>query len=107
MLKTLRILVGVVALALILAAASLAVHDCPIAPFTYENCIWLQVRDWLLLPQSKFLRGLTLELVGLSLLAAVFLTIRYVFPTRRALAAISGPRHSDKANVPSSPPNAP
>jgi len=107
MLKTLRTVAGVLALALILAAASLAVRDCRVASFTYENCIWLQVRDALHLPQSKFLRGLTLELVGLSLLAGVFLTIRYVFPTRRAHAAVSGPPHSDKANVPSSPPDAP
>ena len=105
MLKTLRILAGILALALILAAASRAVRDCPVAPLTYENCIWLQVRDRLDLPQSKFLRGLTLELVGLSLLAGVFLSIRYVFPTRSAHRFDSGPSSSDKAKASAGPPN--
>ena len=105
MLKALRTLAGVLALALILAAASLAVRDCPVAPFTYENCIWLQVRDALHLAQSKFLRGLTLELVGLSLLAGVFLTIRYVFPTRRAHRFDSGPSPSDRTKASANPPN--
>jgi len=84
MLKTLRIVAGVLTLALILAASSRAVRDCPIGPFTYENCIWLEVRDALHLPQSKFLRGLTLELIGVCLLAGVLLTVRYIFPTRKA-----------------------
>jgi hypothetical protein len=104
MLKTLRILAGVLALALILAAGSGAVRDCPVGPFTYENCIWLQVRDALHLPQSKFLRGLTLELVGLTLLVGVFLTIRYVFPARRTHRADPDPNLSDKARVASNSP---
>jgi hypothetical protein len=104
MFKTIRILVGVVALAPILAAASLAVRDCQIAPFTYENCVWLQVRDWLGLPQSKFLRGLTLELVGLSLLAGLILTIRYVFPARRTQGFGPDASLTDKTKV---TPNAP
>jgi hypothetical protein len=104
MLKTLRILVGVVALAVILAAASLAVRDCQIAPFTYENCIWLQVRDWLGLPQSKFLRGLTLELVGVSLLAGLILTIRYVFPARRTQGSGPDAGLTDKAIAAPNPP---
>jgi hypothetical protein len=105
MLKALRILAGALAIALILAAASHAVRDCTVAPFIYENCIWLQVRDQLHLPQSKFLRGLTLELVGLALLVGVFLTIRYVFPTRRAHRVDSGPSLPDKANISSNPSN--
>jgi hypothetical protein len=105
MLKALRIPAGVHAIALILAAASRAVRDCTVAPFVYENCIWLQVRDRLHLPQSKFLRGLTLELVGLALLAGVLLTIRYVFPTRKAHGVDTGPSRPDKANVSSNPPN--
>ena len=84
MLKALRILAGSFAIALILAAASRAIRDCQVFPFVYENCIWLQVRDRLHLPQSKTLRGLTLEFVGLSLLAGLLLTIRYVFPSHRS-----------------------
>jgi hypothetical protein len=107
MLKILRILAGVLALGLILAAASLAVRDCPIGPFTYENCIWLQVRDELNLPQSKILRGLTLEVIGLCLLAGVLLTVRYVFPPRRKQASDAEGALPDKADIPSNPPHCP
>jgi hypothetical protein len=107
MLKALRILAGVLALAFILAVASRVVRDCPVGPFTYENCIWLQVRDALRLPQSKVLRGLTLELIGFCLLAGVLLTIRYVFPSRRTQASDAGGGLPDKAEVTSNPPHWP
>jgi hypothetical protein len=107
MLKTLRILAGALALALILAAGSYAVRDCPVGPFTYENCIWLQVRGFLHLEQSKFLRGLTLEVIGLCLLAGVFLTIRYIFPARRTHASDADPSLVGKAEVVSDPPPSP
>lgn len=107
MLKILRILAGVFALAIILGVAARAVRDCPIGPFTYENCIWLQVRGELNLPQSKILRGVTLEAVGLCLLAGVLLTIRYVFPARRKQASDAQGALPDKAEVPSNPPHSP
>ncbi len=107
MLKILRILAGVFALAIILGVATCAVRDCPIGPFTYENCIWLQVRDELNLPQSKILRGLTLEVVGLCLLAGVLLTIRYVFPARRKQSSDAQGALPDKAEVPSNPSHSP
>ena len=75
---------GIAALAVILALASRAVRDCTVAPYVYENCLWLAVRDALLLPQSKLLRAAALETVGLALLAGVYLAGRYVFPRRRS-----------------------
>lgn len=75
---------GIAALAVILALASRAVRDCTVAPYVYENCLWIGVRDTLHLPQSKLLRAAALEAVGLALLAGVYLTGRYVFPRRRS-----------------------
>lgn len=65
---------------LLFYAATQAVQDCPTGLFVYENCLWLWVRDLLGLPQSKLARALTLELVGLALLAGFYGTLRYVFP---------------------------
>jgi hypothetical protein len=106
MIRTLRIFAGILAIALILAAASRAVRDCPVAPFVYENCIWLQVRDALHLQQSKVLRGVTLELIGLFLLAGVLLTIRYIFPARNVTRNDPGPRSAENPNRSSGPPHA-
>ena len=83
MMRALRIVLGVVAIATFLGVASWAVRDCPIGPYLYENCIWLSVRDQFHLPQSKLLRAGVLHLTGLSLLAGIYLTCRYVFPRRR------------------------
>jgi len=79
-----RVVAGVAALAVILALASRAVRDCTVAPYVYENCLWISVRDALHLPQSKLLRAAALETVGLALLAGVYLAGRYVFPRRRS-----------------------
>lgn len=84
MLKAFRILAGIVAVAGILAAASWAVRDCTVAPYIYENCLWLWVKEGLGLPQSKFLRAAVLECLGLALLAGLFLVVRYVFPRPRS-----------------------
>jgi hypothetical protein len=77
-----RVVAGIASLAIILALASRAVRDCTVAPYVYENCLWIGVRDTLHLPQSKLLRAAALEIVGLSLLAGVYLVCRHVFPRR-------------------------
>jgi hypothetical protein len=84
MLKVFRILVGAGLVSLILYAASRAVRDCPAGPYVYDNCLWLWLRDALGLPQSKPLRVVALEFVGLGLLAGLYLTARFVFPIGRA-----------------------
>ncbi len=91
MVRTIRILATIALTALLLAVAQWAVRDCPVAPLVYENCIWLAARDWLHIPQNKFLRAVVLELVGLTLAAGLYLTWRWAFPHRsrnenRALA---------------------
>ncbi len=80
--KLLRILAGVGIFVAVLALAAEAVRDCEVSLLLYENCFWLNVRDAFGLPQSKLLRGLVLQLVGLSLLGAVYFTWKYVLPPR-------------------------
>jgi hypothetical protein len=83
MMKAVRILLGIAVVGLLLGVASWAVRDCPVAPYVYENCIWLSVRDQFHLPQSKLLRAAVLEVIGLSLLGGMYLTWRCVFPRSR------------------------
>jgi len=85
MLKALRILAGVVVVGLILYIASRAVRDCPAGSYVYDNCLWLWLRERLHLPQSKLLRGVVLEVVGLALLAGLYMTVRLIlWPARIA-----------------------
>jgi hypothetical protein len=74
----------VVLLGLALHAADLATRDCRLAPYVYDDCLWLGLRAHLGLPAGKFLRMAALECVGLALAFALYLTFRYVFPFRRA-----------------------
>ena len=79
MLRTLRIVVGVLIIGLLLAGAQLATRDCTAGLFRYDNCLWLAASEHLGLPlQSKGLRVVVLEGVGLSLLAGLYLTYRLV-----------------------------
>jgi hypothetical protein len=102
--KALRILAGVVVIGLIFYAASRAVRDCLARPYIYENCLWLWLRDGLHLPQSKLLRAVVLEVVGLALLAGLYITVRFLlWPARIAQTIGSdGParRSPDSASVP-------
>jgi hypothetical protein len=88
MLKALRILAGVVAVGLILYTASRAVRDCPAGPYIYDNCLWLWLREGLRLPQSKLLRAVVLEVVGLALLAGLYMTARFLLWPARTGPAI-------------------
>lgn len=82
MLKALRVLVGVILISLLLYAANRAVMDCRAGPYRYDNCLWLRVRDRFGLPQTTFLRMVTLECVGVAILAGLYFTVRFVFPRR-------------------------
>jgi hypothetical protein len=76
----LRIVAGIFIIALLLYAASRTTRDCTIGLYVFDLCSWVWLREQLGLPASKFLRAVFLELVGLTLTAGIFLTIRFVFP---------------------------
>ena len=82
MLKATRIFAGFLLTALLLFAATQAVRDCTVGLYVYDNCLWLRLQEQLGLPQGKLWRAVVLELVGLALLAGLYLTVRYVFPVR-------------------------
>jgi len=77
---TLRIIVGIFIIALFLFAAKRTTRDCTVGVYVYDICAWVWVREQLGLPASKFLRAVFLELVGLTLAAGIFVTIRFVLP---------------------------
>jgi hypothetical protein len=80
----LRIVAGIFIIALLLYAASRTTRDCTVGLYVFDICSWVWLREQLGLPASKFLRAVFLELVGLTLTAGFFLTIRFVFPFWRA-----------------------
>lgn len=83
MLRALRIVVGSLLTGLLLHAAGLAVRDCSAGALTLDNCLWLWLRERLGLPASKLGRAVALEIVGLALLAGLYFTVRYVFPSKK------------------------
>lgn len=100
MLKPFRIFAGLLLTGLLLYAASQAAGDCKTGLHLHDNCMWLWLREQLPLPASKLLRAAVLELVGLVLLAGLYLTGRYVFPpwTREE----SSPHNAQQETLPNS-----
>jgi hypothetical protein len=82
--KSLRIILGVVVVGLVLHAADLATRDCRLAPYVYDDCMWIKLRTHFGLPASRFLRMSVLECVGVFLALVLYLTFRYVIPFRQA-----------------------
>jgi hypothetical protein len=80
--KALRIVVGVVVVGLALHAADLATRDCRLAPYVYDDCMWIWLRSHLGLPASRFLRMAVLECVGIALALILYLTFCLMFPFR-------------------------
>jgi hypothetical protein len=78
--KALRVILGFIIVGLVLHAADLATRDCRIAPYVYDDCMWIKIRTHLGLPASRFLRMGVLECVGIFLAFVLYLTFRYVFP---------------------------
>ena len=84
--NALRIIVGVLIIALLLHVASRMTRDCTVGLYVFDICSWVWVREQLGLPANKFLRAVFLEITGITLSAGIYLTIRLVFPfwkTRR------------------------
>jgi len=77
--RILRIIFGVAIVGLVLHAADLATRDCRIAPYVYDDCMWIGLRAHLGLPASRFLRMAVLECVGIILALVLYLTFRHVF----------------------------
>ena len=87
--KALRIILGVAVVGLVLHAADLATRDCRVAPYVYDDCMWIGLRARLGLPASRFLRMAVLECVGIVLALVLYLTFRYVFPFRKVTPVTS------------------
>jgi hypothetical protein len=98
--KALRIIFGIVIVAVVLHAADLATRDCRLAPYVYDDCMWVWLRTHLGLPASKFLRMAALECVGLVLAFILYLTFRWVFPWRKPVPAVSEPPPSLTSEAP-------
>jgi hypothetical protein len=75
-----RIAAGLLIIGLLLHAAGRTTRDCTVGLYVYDICSWVWLRELLGLPASKFLRAAFLEIVGLTLLAGIGLTLRFVFP---------------------------
>ena len=83
--KALRSILGVAIVGLVLHAADLATRDCRVAPYVYDDCMWMALRTHLGLPASRFLRMAVLQCVGIVLAVVLYLTFRYVFPWKRKI----------------------
>ena len=98
--KIARIILGIVVVALVLQVANLATRDCRIAPYVYDDCMWIWVRTQLGLPASRFLRMAVLECVGITLAVVLYFTFRFMCP-RRKTTPVSGDSSSlDSPQVP-------
>jgi hypothetical protein len=95
--RALRIIFGVAVVGLVLHMADLATRDCRLAPYVYDDCMWVGLRKLLGLPASRFLRMGVLEAVGIVLALTSYLTIQYVFPCRKATPNLP---HSPPAPLP-------
>ncbi len=98
--KAARIILGTAIVGLVLYAAQLATRDCTVGLYVYDNCMWVQVRTYLGLPASRFLRMAVLESVGIALALILYLTCRYVFVFQWAK-----PQDSTQAGAPEHPAN--
>jgi hypothetical protein len=81
--KVFRIIIGATIVGVVLYAADLATRDCRLAPYVYDDCMWVWLRTHLGLPASRLLRMVVLETVGTALVVVLYFTFRYIFPFRR------------------------
>jgi hypothetical protein len=86
--KALRVILGIGIVGLVLRGADLATRDCRLAPYVYDDCMWVNIRRHLGLPASRFLRMGVLECVGIGLALILYLTFRYVFPVGKTVSPV-------------------
>lgn len=101
--KAVRIILGIVVVGVVLHLADLATRDCRVAPYVYDDCMWMSLRTHLGLPANRFLRMAALECVGIILALVLYLTARYLLPFRRSTRP--GPDASSRAPQPDGPPS--
>ncbi len=85
--RVLRIGLVAVIVGLVLHAADLATRDCRIAPYLYDDCMWMAVRTRLGLPANRFLRIAALECVGIFLASVLYLAFRFAWPRGKRMDA--------------------
>ncbi len=81
--KTIRIIIGIVAAGVVLHLADLATRDCRVAPYVYDDCMWMGLRARLGLPANRFLRMAALECVGILLALVLYVAFRFAFSFRK------------------------
>lgn len=97
--KILRYVLGFAIVGLVLHTADLATRDCRVAPYVYEDCLWLKLRTHLGLPASRLLRMSILEGVGISLALILYLTFRYVFPFHHSTSTAAESSTASKSSI--------
>ena len=80
MIRWLRMIAACLLALALLEIANWAVRDCATGPNTADNCLWLRVRQRTGLPPSRILRAGVLEIVGLAILAGLWLIFRRIWP---------------------------
>ena len=95
--RALRIMLGAAVVALVLHAADLATRDCRLAPYLYDDCMWVGIRMHLGLPAGRFLRVGVLEAVGIVLALILYFTFQYILACRKETPNAS---HSPPAPLP-------
>ena len=98
MLRILRITAGIFLIGLLLTGAQLATRDCTADFLRLDNCLWLDASEYLGVPsQSKGLRAVFLGVVGLTLLAGIYLTYRFTLSPAIKPRATRVPTGNDPA----------
>ena len=81
-LKYLRGLAGVLVLGGVAFMVNFATRDCREAVGVWNNCFWIYVRQSLGLGESRLLKVFVLEGLGISLVAMIWISVRYLFQVR-------------------------
>ena len=80
--RYLRGLAGVLVLGGVAFMVNFATRDCREAVGVWNNCLWIYLRQSLGLGESRLLKAVALEGVGISLVTMIWIALRYLLPTR-------------------------
>lgn len=75
-------LAGLLVLGGVAFLVTFATRDCREAVGVWNNCFWIYLRQSLGLGESRLLKVLVLEGVGISLVAMIWIAFRYLLPVR-------------------------
>jgi hypothetical protein len=94
--------VGILFIGILLAGAQLATRDCTAGLQRFDNCLWLDASEYLgVSPQNKGLRAVFLGVVGLALLAGIYLAYRFTLSPAIKPRATRVPTGGPAERVPS------